>query len=679
MTIKAIEIKNVKSIKSTYLDLKDINCLIGENGAGKSNILKAIKYFYDNLDQERYSKELFDKSNPYNYSFEITIYYDFSRFIKIKEVNEFKSFERGLQINPIFKLISSIERHLDSNKILAVTMTQDKNDLPKWNSTPFNVRVFLKNQFPIYFVQTRSIDLYDWNYIWEAIGELSKVKELNKNLKVEIEKFFDEFYSNNYSRFTKVIEQVMENSNINIKRFKPKELFSHIYKLQLGGEKFQYQDTKLEFFSDGLNSFSYITLLISLVKELSDSTLKEPTIILDEPEIGLHPQKIDEVTNTLNGKIKRIRESDSSLNYIVATHSPRLIRNVVNSPLSSNIYHLKMVDNYTRINKLNDFIENDEKLLLSEKEASFYFSKGILFVEGQTELELFQHPLLRDIYPVLNKIDVFSFDSNNVKLNTVLPSEKNTSIPYIVLYDLDKILCINEHNRISIKGDSINPLKNQKIASKEIYLFGDKRLKTFELRKRIKGYRKRKDFILNPDPKWLHITDPKYKEFKQLVKTYCIEYNVFVVDTTIEGSIVNEKSLDLIVDWLTINSKLNIDNLTILVNLLFRDKQKDHVSTVFRLLFKGKHDTLQNFIDNDYFSKVLNDHNNFTSDSEKEYYKKLYRLVKSNRFDKTSGWVSDFFDYLYLRRDSFKKNRTYFKKHFLELNNIIETIEKKVL
>lgn len=40
MTIKAIEIKNVKSIKSTYLDLKDINCLIGENGAGKSNILK---------------------------------------------------------------------------------------------------------------------------------------------------------------------------------------------------------------------------------------------------------------------------------------------------------------------------------------------------------------------------------------------------------------------------------------------------------------------------------------------------------------------------------------------------------------------------------------------------------------------------------------------------------------
>ncbi|MED4476442.1 retron Eco8 family effector endonuclease [Oceanobacillus caeni] len=574
MTIKGIEIKNVKSIKSTYLDLKKINCLIGENGAGKSNILKAIKYFYDNLDKESYSKDLFDKSNPYNYSFEITIYYDFSRLIMIKEVNEFKSIEKGSKLNPTFKLISSIERYLDSNKILAVTMTQDKNDLPKWNTTPFNIRVFLKNQFPIYFVQTRSIDLYDWSYIWEAIGELSKVKESNKSLKAEVEQFFKEFYSSNYSRFAKSIEQVMNNSNIDIKRFKPNELFSHIYKLQLGGEKFRYQDTKLEFFSDGLNSYSYLTLLISLVKQLSSSTLKEPTIILDEPEIGLHPQKIDEVTNVINGKTNKNKKSASNLNYIIATHSSRLIRNVVNSPLSRNIYHLKMNNNYTRINKLNDFIENDEKLLLSEKEASFYFSKGILFVEGQTELELFQHPLLKEIYPVLNEIDVFSFDSNNVKLKTILPSEKNTGIPYLVLYDLDKIISVNKYNRISIKGDSINPLKNKKVESEEIFLFGRKRIKTYELRKRILGYKKRKDFVLNPDPKWLHITDTKYREFKHLVKTYCLEYNVFVVDNTIEGSIVNGNSLELVLDWLTIDSQLSIDNLTSLVTLLHRNRQR---------------------------------------------------------------------------------------------------------
>ncbi|MED4476455.1 hypothetical protein [Oceanobacillus caeni] len=121
--------------------------------------------------------------------------------------------------------------------------------------------------------------------------------------------------------------------------------------------------------------------------------------------------------------------------------------------------------------------------------------------------------------------------------------------------------------------------------------------------------------------------------------------------------------------------------LAVAFHFTMKQRQKDYVSTVFRLLFNGKHDTIQNFIDNKYYSKLLSDRSNFSSTSEKENYKSLYKLVNNNRskFGKTSGWVSNFFDYLYLNRDSFKKNRKQFRKYFPELNNIIETIERKVV
>lgn len=49
MGIEKIEIENYKSIKKVFLNLEKLNLLIGENGCGKTNIISAAKYFYDNL------------------------------------------------------------------------------------------------------------------------------------------------------------------------------------------------------------------------------------------------------------------------------------------------------------------------------------------------------------------------------------------------------------------------------------------------------------------------------------------------------------------------------------------------------------------------------------------------------------------------------------------------------
>ncbi|MEI8613561.1 AAA family ATPase [Shewanella sp. PP-He15 brown] len=51
MTIQSIKITNLLSFDELEVkDLKDMNCIVGRNNVGKSNLLKALKFFYNKLD-----------------------------------------------------------------------------------------------------------------------------------------------------------------------------------------------------------------------------------------------------------------------------------------------------------------------------------------------------------------------------------------------------------------------------------------------------------------------------------------------------------------------------------------------------------------------------------------------------------------------------------------------------
>ena len=62
--IKQITIENFKSIKYAnfkFKDNHDIVCLIGKNGSGKSNVFKAIKYFFDNISRPYSEAKIIDQ------------------------------------------------------------------------------------------------------------------------------------------------------------------------------------------------------------------------------------------------------------------------------------------------------------------------------------------------------------------------------------------------------------------------------------------------------------------------------------------------------------------------------------------------------------------------------------------------------------------------------------------
>ena len=76
MGIERIKIENYKSIKKCNLNLSQLNALIGENGCGKTNVISAIKYFYNNIISENDDGEIFDKNNSFSNTVRIGIEYD---------------------------------------------------------------------------------------------------------------------------------------------------------------------------------------------------------------------------------------------------------------------------------------------------------------------------------------------------------------------------------------------------------------------------------------------------------------------------------------------------------------------------------------------------------------------------------------------------------------------------
>lgn len=73
----------------------------------------------------------------------------------------------------------------------------------------------------------------------------------------------------------------------------PKQFGKILAETVLGGQIFRYEERKLQEYSNGTNAYNYTNLMIAILGEMKQYKLKEPIIILDEPEISLHQVMVD--------------------------------------------------------------------------------------------------------------------------------------------------------------------------------------------------------------------------------------------------------------------------------------------------------------------------------------------------------------------------------------------------
>ena len=133
--------------------------------------------------------------------------------------------------------------------------------------------------------------------------------------------------------------------------------------------------------------------LIKAIGEISKTKLKEPLILFDEPETSLHPSFIDELTDCYS-------EVDPKTCLIISSHSARLVKNLITNSQHIKLYNIILHEKYSQISPMKQFTQYspDSKYRVYDDHINAYFSKGILFVEGETELELFANPYLQILF-----------------------------------------------------------------------------------------------------------------------------------------------------------------------------------------------------------------------------------------------------------------------------------------
>ncbi|MCQ3996729.1 hypothetical protein FK506_26790, partial [Klebsiella pneumoniae] len=107
----------------------------------------------------------------------------------------------------------------------------------------------------------------------------------------------------------------------------------------------------------------------------------------------------------------------------------------------------------TKISKLNSQYSDLRFInMFSDNEARLFFSEYILFVEGSTEMEVFQNSSLARIYPDLGRIDIYA--SDDVMLRNINPTYSQAAIPFLIVKDIDKVIKLDYKNEIlSLDGD----------------------------------------------------------------------------------------------------------------------------------------------------------------------------------------------------------------------------------
>ena len=259
MPLTRLTIKNFKSIKECDITFSGLNVLIGENGTGKTNILDAVNYFYRNLTDSNISTDIFDENNHYSNEVRISLTYDLSEFVKISKSNadtvpdfeKEEAKEKG-RYSGYYKTIISMASKASNGK-LRVELSQIKGCPVRWNYT-YEERLIFKSLFPIFYIDTRNLDVTQWGYIWDILGELAKVSNSErKNITTNIqEALLDPAHET--AQKLKVITDIFEAANVSVKPGMAKEFATNLTKVFFGGDSIRQRGRHLDYYSTGTNS-----------------------------------------------------------------------------------------------------------------------------------------------------------------------------------------------------------------------------------------------------------------------------------------------------------------------------------------------------------------------------------------------------------------------------------------
>jgi len=405
--------KGEKDYVNIFPENINITAIVGKNGSGKSGVLKAFlerfisesKSLIENdnkseMYRDRYPNDRFHNGDLFFKDKEIlelsktnkkdvfTVYWDYSitdesfKDIRIEDDRDFYDFKesRNYLLQP-----TKIDYENNSN----INIQKDIQDLA------FNM---IENDFDFDLIKNF---FNPTHIIINAYDELHKSYSTDSG---EIVNYFKDYYSESGDNYYKYKIDKLPS----LKRLIKKNKIKHDHTINnLIIDFLDSNDKGLIFLSFGeIQLLKILYNLSSLVKKIENETYKSIVFLLDELELGLHPEWQKKIISFLVNI-----ESKIPIHYILTTHSPFLLSDLPRE----NIIFLDRDENGNCKNvsneiNINSFGANIHTLLSN----GFFMDNGLMgefaknkiteilkFLNGEEELQTIQE---HQIKPIINSI-----------------------------------------------------------------------------------------------------------------------------------------------------------------------------------------------------------------------------------------------------------------------------------
>lgn len=389
--------------ESTTIDLNSgVNILVGINGSGKSNLLKAIHLLYEGIAGEGFKKTLlqdwegFGSVANFNINESLFIKLSFEFNVKsINKINQNKGFEfrdkliYDITVFPVgntnYYLKETLyETRLDGTEVIYIDMENGRGVISQTfinGTTHTSLVEYAQNKGTISFDTNELIlrqisdpnSFYPQFSLKKAIQNIAVYHSFDTALNSPIRKPQNWSIENrllpNGQNLTSLLQQLKHNAALDFEELEDKIKDINANFKDIGFDNYAnkiflvLREKKLSK-AVGITHISDGTLRFILLLSIFCNRNRGNLISLDEPEMGLHPDMISIVCDLIKNSVK-----ESQL--FIATHSPQLLNGF---ELSDLIIFEKDDNNQTVI------IEHDEEDYQEWIDKNY--STGQLWVKG---------------------------------------------------------------------------------------------------------------------------------------------------------------------------------------------------------------------------------------------------------------------------------------------------------
>lgn len=335
MKIKSLAVHNFRSIKDTTVNLNDYTCFVGANNSGKTNLMNAIRVFYEDIKFNESTD--FPKFNTDDQESWIEIEYQLSddEFNNLRD--EYKNENKTLKVRKYLKSdqkdkvktnqsnIYAYENGVLSNNLFygAKNVSEGKLGkliyIPELATTDDTLK--LSGPSPL-----RDLITFIMN---KVVKTSSSFDNLNKAFDNFNKEFQDEASKDGFS-LNLLRKDINENLkewgiefNLNIKSIKPEDIIKNLV-AHSALDKNLNKDIDIKYFGQGLQRHLIYTLL-KLSTKYNDKKVYEKKefapdftlILFEEPEAFLHPNQQE----LLNYSLRKLAKEENQ-QIVVTTHSP---------------------------------------------------------------------------------------------------------------------------------------------------------------------------------------------------------------------------------------------------------------------------------------------------------------------------------------------------------------------